>query len=88
MVSALLTTPEFVEEDGDVNAIYIMIIDPFQGIIHNWYKNISVNIKNIIEVDVKSNLRIDIEKGFWTLEKYLIEQFEGYEFVANPNQAI
>ena len=40
----------------------------------------------MIEADVKNNLKIDIE-GVRTLQKYLIGQFEGYEFVTNFNQA-
>ena len=48
--------PQFVEEDRDENVIYEMIINSFQGTIHNWYKNISPNIKNIMEVDVKNSL--------------------------------
>jgi len=42
---------------------------------------------NIIELDVKSNLRTDIEERIWTLEKYLIGPLEGYEFIENFNQA-
>ena len=76
MVSALLTTLEFLDENRDVNAMYKIIINYFQGIVHNWYKNISPNIKNIIKVDVKNNFKMYIEEGVWTLEKYLIAQFE------------
>jgi len=49
------------EENRDVNATYRIVINSFQGIVHNWYKDISPNIKNLIGLDVKSNLRTDIE---------------------------
>ena len=45
IVSALLTTPNYVEEDRYVNAIYKIIINSFQGVVYNYYKNISPNIK-------------------------------------------
>jgi len=45
IVTALLTTPKFVEENRDINAIYKININSFQGLIQNWYKNISQNIK-------------------------------------------
>jgi len=89
MITALMTTPKFTEENRDVNAIYRIIVNSFQGIDHNWYKNISPNIKNIIELDVKSTLRNDIEERIWTLEKYLIRQFEKYELyktLIKPNK--
>ena len=49
------------------------------------YIEISPNIKNIIEINVKRKLRFNIE-GVWTLEKYLIGQFEGYEYIENIEQ--
>ena len=45
-----------------------MIVNSFQGIVHNWHKNMSPNIKKyIIEVYVKNNLRIDIEIALYKL---------------------
>jgi len=41
----------------------------------------------MIEIDVKRKLRADIEEGVWTLEKYLIGQFEGYKYIENIEQA-
>jgi len=74
-----------VEENIDVYTMFRIIINSFEVIVDNWYKNISSNIKNIIELVVESNSRPDIEEGIKTLEKYLIGQFEGYEFLENFN---
>jgi len=87
MVSALIITLEFTEENRDINTIYRIIIKSLQGLDHNWYKNISPNIKNIIELGAKSNLRTDIEERIWTLKKHLFGQSKGYEFIENFNQA-
>ena len=73
------------EENIDVYTMFRIIINSFEVIVDNWYKNISSNIKNIIELVVESNSRPDIEEGIKTLEKYLIGQFEGYEFLENFN---
>jgi len=40
-----------------------------------------------MELHIKRNLLINIEEGVWTFEKYLIGQFEGYEYVANQEQS-
>ena len=80
MVLALISEPIYASEDRDVNVIYNFLINSFQGIVYNWYIGISPHIKNIIEIDVKRKLRVDLE-GVWTLEKYLIGQFEGYEYI-------
>ena len=50
--------------------------------MYNWYAGISLNIRNLIVVDVKRKLRINIE-GVWTFEKYFIGQFERCEYVEN-----
>ena len=78
MTLSLISEPIYATDDRDVNAIYNLLINPFQGLVYNWYIRTSLNIKNIIEIDVKGKLRIIIER-VWTLEKYLIRQFEGYE---------
>ena len=64
--------PTYAAEDRDVNAIYNLIIYSLQGNILNWYSGISLTLKNLIEVDVKRNLRTSIEYGVWTFEKYLL----------------
>ena len=66
-----------------MSAIYNLIINSFQGIVYNWYQGLSPNILNLIEIDVKINLITGIEEGIWTMVKYLIGQFEGYEYIDN-----
>ena len=87
MILALMSEPSYAAEDRDVNVIYSLLINSFQGIVYNWYNGVSSHIKTIIEIDVKRKLRVDLEEGVWTLEKYLIGQFEGYEFIQTTEQA-
>ena len=77
MTLALINEPIFV-----TNAIYDLLINSFQGIVYNSHIGISPNIKNITEIDVSRKLRFNI-KGVWTLEKYLIGQFEGHQYIEN-----
>ena len=83
MVLNLLYESTYAEEGRDVTAIYNLIINSFQGIVYNWHQRLSPNILNLIEIDVKRNLITIIEEGIWTMVKYLIGQFEGYEYVDN-----
>jgi len=66
--------------------MYNLLINFFQEIIYNWYVGISLNIKKVIEIKVKRKPRFSVE-GVWTLEKHLIGQFEGYEYIDNMEQA-
>jgi len=45
--------PAYAEEDKDINAIYNLIINSFQGTVDNWLNGISPGIRNLIELDVK-----------------------------------
>jgi len=83
IILSLIQESTYVAEDRDVNAIYNLIIYSLQGIVLNWYNGLSSALRNLIEVDAKRNLRISIEHGVWTFEKYLIGQFQGYEFIEN-----
>ena len=87
MTLSLIREPVYAAENRDVNVIYNLLINSFQGLVYNWYIKISLNIKNIIEIDVKRKVRFNVEKGVWTLEKYLIGQFEGYEYIENIEHA-
>ena len=83
MILNLLYEPAYAEQGRDVTAICHLIINSFQGIVYNWYQGLSLNILNLIEIDVKRNIITGIEEGIWTMVKYLIGQFEGYEYVDN-----
>ena len=76
--------PTYASEDRDINAIYNLIIYSLQGNVLNWYSRLSLALRNLIEVDVKRNLGTSIEHGVWNFEKYLLGQFQGYEFLENP----
>ena len=52
MTLPLISEPIYIADDRDVNAISNFLINSFQGIVYNWYIGISLNIKNIIEIDV------------------------------------
>jgi len=86
MILNLIYEPIYADDDRDLNAIYKLIINSFQGIVANWFNGIFPGIRNSIELDVKSNLVISIE-GVWSMVKYLIGQFEGYEYVENQDNA-
>ena len=87
MVLNLIYGPAYVEEDRDVNAIYNLIINLFQGIVANWFNGLSPGIRNLIELDVKRNLVISIELGVWSIVKYHIGQCKGYEYLENQDNA-
>ena len=70
MILTLISEPVYATEERDVNAIYNFLINSLKGIVYNWYTGISPNIKNIIEIDVKRKLRVDIEEGVWTCLLY------------------
>ena len=72
MILNLIYESASAEEDRDVNAIYNLIINSFQGIVANWFNGISPGIRNLIELNVKRNLVISIEDGVWSMVKYLI----------------
>ena len=62
--SVVLSTNQeriYAAEDRDVNIIYDLITNSFQGIVQNWYSRISSNIQHLIELDVKRNSQISIE---------------------------
>jgi len=77
----------YAAEGQNVNTICNLLINSFQRIVYSRYVGISLNIINIIETDVERKLRISVEQGVWTLEKYLIGQFQGHEYVDNLDQA-
>ena len=57
MTLSLISEPIYATDDRDVNPIYNLLINSFQGIVCNWYIEISLNNKNRIEIDVKRKLR-------------------------------
>ena len=83
MVLNLLYEPVYPEEGSgrDVTAICSLIINSFQGIVYSLDQGLSPNILNLFEIDVQRNLITGIEEGIRTMVKYLIGQFEGYEYV-------
>ena len=55
MTLSLISEPIYASDNRDVNTIYNLLINSFQWIVYNWYTGISLNIKNIIKIDVKKN---------------------------------
>ena len=53
MILNLIYEPIYADDDRDVNATYILIINSFQGIVANWFNGIFPGIRNLIELDVK-----------------------------------
>ena len=80
IILSLLQELTHAAEGRDVNAIYNLIIFSFQGIVRNWYNGLSKTVRNIIEVEVKNSLSQSIEYGIWTFKKYLIGQFQGFDY--------
>ena len=52
---SLISKPFYAEEDREVNVTYNLVVNSFQGTVHNWYIGISSNVKNLIEINVKGN---------------------------------
>ena len=53
VVLAITQEPIYAANDRDVNIMYDLITNSFQEIVHNWYAGISLNIRSLIELDVK-----------------------------------
>ena len=69
----IIQEPIYDADDRDVNIMYDLETNSFQGIVQKWYARISSNTRSLISLDVKRNLLINI--GVWTFRKYLIGHF-------------
>ena len=87
MVLSLINGPIYAEDGRDINVIHNLIVNSFQGIVYNYYTGISSNIRNLIEIDVKRNLRIEVEEWAWSIAKFLIGQLQRYEYVQHQENS-